>query len=75
MQQLEYPIPDALPWQVMVELDGFRDLVLHREDRVERSHRVLQDHGDLLAAVAAHGIRRFHREALAGERDLPADDA
>ena len=34
--------------------NGFADLIADRPHRVERCHRLLKDHGDLVAAHAAH---------------------
>jgi len=34
--------------------DRFGDLLADREDRIERGHRLLEDHGDLVAAHLAH---------------------
>ena len=39
----------------MVGLDGFGDLVADGHDRIEGGHGFLKDHGDVAAAVAAHG--------------------
>jgi hypothetical protein len=51
------------------------DLVADREQRIERGHRVLQDHGDALAAHAAHLGIRLVEQVLALEHHPPADDA
>ena len=52
-----------------VGANGLGDLAANCHDRVERSHRLLKDHGDLAAAQGAHG--------LVGQTDefpaLPAD--
>src|SRR5579883_1839774 len=53
-------------------LDHLDDLVAHREGRVERGHRLLKDHGDLVAAPLAH-LRRLELEEVdALEQDLAA---
>ena len=39
----------------MVGLDGFGDLGADGHDGVEGGHGLLEDHGDVAAAVAAHG--------------------
>ena len=44
------------------------------EDRVERHHRVLEDHGDLSAADLAHGLALQAGEILAVEEHLAARD-
>ena len=50
------------------------DLAVDAEQRVQRGHRVLQDHRDLAADVA-HLALAQHREVLAGELNPAADDA
>src|SRR5262245_13761298 len=37
-----------------MQQDGLLDLVADGEDRVERGHRLLEDHADLVAADLAH---------------------
>ena len=45
--------------RVLVHAHRLRDLVAHGEERIERGHRVLQDHSDALAADVAHlGLAR-----------------
>src|SRR5262249_14975929 len=41
------------------------DLEADREDRVERRHRLLEDHADLLAAHALHLIAPYREEVAA----------
>ena len=55
--------------------DRLGDLVADREQRVERSHRVLQDHRDPLAAHVAHLGVGFLDQILALEQHPAADDA
>ena len=53
----------------------FADLEAHREDRVERAHRLLEDHGDLLAAHTLHRLGGRREEiALAVENAAPPVD-
>ena len=53
----------------LVQPDRFADLVADREDRIERGHRLLEDHRDLGAADAAHrravGAREVDPRAVA----------
>ena len=37
-----------------VQPQRFADLVAHREDRVQRRHRLLKDHRDIVSANLAH---------------------
>ena len=47
---VDCPVPGFLLLDVVVQLDRLGDLVADREDRVEASHRLLEDHRDLAAA-------------------------
>ena len=47
--------------QALVERDDLADLPLDRVQRIERSHRLLEDHGDVVAAHLAQ--RRSRRRA------------
>jgi hypothetical protein len=40
--------------EALVQAHGLGDLITDRQDRVERGHRVLKDHGDLSATIRAH---------------------
>jgi hypothetical protein len=57
-----------------VNPDRLGHLVADREQRVQRGHRVLQDHGDPLASDMAHLGVGFLNEILAFEHHLAADD-
>ena len=59
----------------LMQPHGFRDLIADRHDRVERGHRLLEDHRDLVAADAAHLLLRKAGEILAAIEQLAADDA
>src|SRR5207249_7897463 len=61
--------------QALVEPNGLGDLLAHREDRIERGHRLLEDHRDFLAADLAHLRRRQVQEVPAVVEDLAFDDA
>src|ERR1051326_2871624 len=50
--------------QALVHDRGLGDLVAHREHRVERRHRLLEDHRDLVAADRAQ-LARSEREQIA----------
>ena len=41
--------------QPLVQDDGFHNLVADGEDRVEAGERLLEDHGDVVAAHVPHG--------------------
>ena len=64
----------------LVQAHRLRDLLAHREHRVERGHRLLEDHRDLGAADRAHrrAVRLHEIEAGAvgaGELDPAPGDA
>src|SRR5262249_54022155 len=54
---------------------GFGDLPADGEHRVERGHRLLEDHRDLLAADPAHLFLARPKQVHAVEDDLSADNA
>ena len=67
MPTLVSKLDDALPRlraaQALVEFQDFADLPFDRMQRIERGHRLLEDHGDVVAAhlaqVALIGIKQF----------------
>jgi len=56
-----------------VSQNRFDHLGPDAQDRVERHHRILEDHGDAAAPEVAHLPRREPHEILAVEEDAPAD--
>ncbi|MNL36441.1 hypothetical protein D3C87_1585220 [compost metagenome] len=59
---------------LLVERDGFHDLLADREHGVERGHGVLRDQGDAVAADLAHLGLGEAQQVLALEEDRAADD-
>ena len=59
----------------LVQAHRLGDLVAHGEDRIERGHRLLEDHGDLVAADLAHLFLVELGEVPPLVTDLAADDA
>ena len=61
-----------LPAFALVELgmdvEHFGDLVAEPHDRIERGHRLLEDHRDAVAADAAHLGARLHEQVVAFEQ-------
>src|SRR5690349_6065987 len=51
----------------------FAHLSLYGVERVERTHRLLEDHRDPIAADTTHLLRRGAAEVLALEHDTAAD--
>ena len=54
-----------------MDLQHLADLLLDGVQRVERGHRLLKDHGNLVAADMAQAVERQRHQILA----LEADDA
>ena len=51
------------------------DLLLDRGHRVQRAHRVLEDHADLLSPDVEHGLLAHRHDVAAVELDGATDDA
>jgi hypothetical protein len=51
------------------------DLHADRQNRVERSHRLLEDHRDLVATHRAHLVVGEFEQIAAFEQDAPLGDA
>ena len=62
------------PRDPLVERDRLRDLVAARVDRVERGHRLLEDHRDRVAADVPHLLVGHREEVAAREPDRALDD-
>ncbi|ABA48402.1 hypothetical protein BURPS1710b_2632 [Burkholderia pseudomallei 1710b] len=56
----------------IVQLDRLADLLADREERIERGHRLLEDHRDVRAAQRAHLALALVGERLAREADRAA---
>ena len=61
-------------FQTLVQLDRFADLIADGENRIERGHRLLEDHRDLVAADFAHLFIAELEKILATVEDFAADD-
>jgi hypothetical protein len=53
-----------------MDLQGFHHLLADREDRIERGHRLLEDHRDVAAASLAHLLFGEVEQVLPLEQDL-----
>lgn len=51
----------------------FGDLAPDGHDGIEGSHGFLEDHGDVLSAVAAHGVFREGEQVLAHKANVSSD--
>ncbi|MNS68216.1 hypothetical protein D3C72_1014910 [compost metagenome] len=70
-QQFQRTRPRLRARNRLMQLQNLTDLPLDGVERVERGHRFLKDHGDV---VAAHGAKRTFRQGqhiLAVEQDFP----
>jgi serine kinase of HPr protein (carbohydrate metabolism regulator) len=56
-------------------LDRLGDLAADRQDRVQRGHRLLENHADLAAAHLPHLFFRQAHQVAAGEQHLARGDA
>src|ERR1700675_3261322 len=61
--------------KLLVEERGLRDLPEDREERVQRRHRVLEDHGNPPAADPPQLALALAGQLLALEHDTPPHDA
>ncbi len=62
LQQLDGPLVGRLLGDVLVCAQSFADLPTHGVHRVQGRHRLLEDHGDVAAAVLAQLLRRHVAE-------------
>ncbi len=79
VQELDRSLERGAPIDLLMKADRLRDLVADAMHRVERGHRLLKDHRDLVAADVADlllGNRQqvFDDAGLAPQPDLAADD-
>jgi hypothetical protein len=58
-----------------VSFDGFDHLGVDAQHRVQRHHRILEDHRDAVATQPAHRIVRFVEQILAVEQHAARYDA
>src|SRR2546428_5177068 len=74
-QQLRRARGDGAAAQAVVHREGLAYLHADGEDRIERGHRVLQDHRDLAPADLLHLGLALRQQILAVEANLAAHDA
>jgi hypothetical protein len=74
-QHLHRLFPHGRRRKVLVQADRLADLLADAEHRVERGHRLLEDHRQLVAAHVAHRGLVERQQVAAVERDRAADDA
>src|SRR6266436_3786879 len=74
-QQVSHSLPQRAPTRALMMIGWFSDLPVDAEERIQRGHRVLQDHGNLSTTDATHLARLFCRQLLPGKFDAAADNA
>src|SRR5262249_49991828 len=74
LQHLDGLVPGVAAAQPLVQPDRLGDLLADREDRVQRGHRLLEDHRDLFAADLAHLRGREVQEVAPVVYDLALHD-
>ena len=73
-QHLHRALVRFLAGGFLVQAHRFGNLVADGEDRIERRHRLLEDHRDVVAPDRAHSLVRQHGDVFALVEDFPADD-
>lgn len=64
------PFPGLAPGHPLMRADRLHDLVADRENRVEARHRVLKNHGDVIAPDLLHVFLARHKKVSPFEEDL-----
>src|SRR5664280_2202059 len=59
---------------LLMQGNGFTDLITNRVNRIERCHRFLEDHRDFVAAYHAHLFFILLEKVFPMEEDLASDD-
>ncbi len=74
LDQLCRPVERGATRQGAMQHQHFRDLLANRENRVERGHRLLKNHGDLVAPNGAHRLGGKPGEIAPLVEDAPRAD-
>ncbi len=72
LEEFQRPRPRRLLAHAAMQLQDFHHLLRDRVQRVERGHRLLEDHGDLVAAHLPQLLLVGLQQVLSFEQDLPA---
>ena len=70
-EEFNNPLFSRLSFQALVQLKNFTDLLAHRMQRVERCHRLLKHHGDVIAAHFAQRLIIRFQQINAIEQHFP----
>ncbi len=68
------PAPPLVATELGMLAQNLVDLFAAAHDRVERGHRLLEDHAHVVAAKIAQPVRRYAHQLLAGELDRSFGD-
>jgi hypothetical protein len=74
IQQLDGPHPGGAATDPFVQADRFDDLGTYGIDRIQRRHRFLKDHRDVVAADLAHFPFRELEQVVAAKQGLTTLD-
>src|SRR5256886_15944337 len=74
LQHRDDPVACLLPGETVVGGHRLFDLETHTEHRVQRGHRVLEDHRDLVAAKLPDLLVRHLHDVLFAVQDLSTGD-
>ena len=72
LQNFARTVHRLLGGDLLMQSDDFGDLIADGVHRVKAGHRILEDHGDLVAADTVHAVFRGGDEILAVKEDLAA---
>jgi len=75
LQQGYHPVVRLLPREPLVRSHGLLDLETDTQDWVERCHRILEDHGNFIAAKLSDFVLRHLEDVLLSEEDSSARNA
>ena len=72
--RLDCRLARGFPRKTAMQTQRFGNLLANREDRIQRGHRILKDHRDVVTTHGAHlGIRKLQQIAVF-EKNLAGDD-
>ena len=74
LEHLYDPVSSLTSRQFLVELDNLCHLIAHRVHRVQRGHRFLEDHGDLVTSNLPHFPFRQFEKVFSFKENSPTND-
>ena len=70
MKKFQHPGTRAIAFQTLMQCQDLANLSLDRVQRIERGHRLLEDHGDVVAAHRAELWLAGGHQVTTVEKDL-----